>query len=80
VLTKLDLMDKGTNALDVRVCWSLVICGFWRKLETLLPLDSVTISVSFFSFRFLKEELTDCSIPGLALLTARKQILTGMLT
>jgi len=57
-----------------------VICGFWRKLKTLLPLDSITISVSFFSFRFLKEELTDCSIPGLELLTVHKQILTGMLT
>jgi len=28
VLTKLDLMDKGTNALDVRVCGLLFCVNF----------------------------------------------------
>ena len=62
MLTKLDLMDKGTDALDVRFCGLLFCVNFLF----LLPLDSVT-SPSLFSFRFSKEELTDCSIPGLEL-------------
>lgn len=63
MLTKLDLMDKGTNALDVCVCGLLFSVTFLF----LLPLGSVISPASLFPIRFLKEELTDCSIPGLEL-------------
>lgn len=73
MLTKLDLMDKGTDALDVCFCL-LFPSAFWPYYG---PFNS---QHSFLSLRFLKEELTGYSTHGLELLTAHKQISTRMLT
>lgn len=70
VLTKLDLMDKGTNALDVL---SLSL----ESLENTEYYPFFYIYFSCFSFcsfvlRFSKEDLTGCNNHGWGLLTDHK--------
>jgi hypothetical protein len=71
VLTKLDLMDKGTNAVDVcDLSFFLNSCTLWTQHSFSTPCNP----------RYLKGGSIVCNTPGWELSTGHKLISTGMST
>jgi hypothetical protein len=64
VLTKLDLMDKGTNALDVSPLPSLVSCHIW-----MLQTDLESCGCSFWNLPWMHEHNCSHGLVGTFLIT-----------